>query len=67
MLLYFDREHATKKYARLQKEHEDQKEMLIEAERLEESSKLDLRKLEKACSALQKTIEELESEVSKPS
>ena len=40
--------------------------MLTETERREEACKLDLRKLEKKYSALQKKVEELEKEVSAP-
>lgn len=54
----------TNKYTRLRKENEDQRDMLADATQREESSKQDMRKLEKAYSTLEKKIAELEKEVS---
>lgn len=53
----------TDKCTRLRKEVDDQRDLLTEVERREETCKLELKKLEKSYFALQKKVEKLESEV----
>ena len=57
------REQTTNKYVKLQKECKEQKEMLNEADKREESHKIDYRSLEKAYNAVHKKFEELKQEV----